>query len=247
MKTRLILLLIGLLTTGSLISQSLDEVLTKYYKTVGQEKYNSIKSVEIKGKSIAQGMETEFVIKQMRPDKFYLEVDIQGAKMKQAYDGATAWYIAPWTGSLDPVEMSGVQLKSMKQQADFDGMLVNYKDKGYETEFIGKEDLEGSPVYKIKQSNKDGDIFYHFIDTDNYVNLKTSSIVKMGESQVESETYYSNYKDQDGVLMPFSMETKMNGQTVSQMNIDTVKFDIDIDSALFKMPEKDTTKVENNK
>ncbi len=180
MKKPLILLFVLSLISTIIVAQNLQEVLDAYHKTVGQEKYKSVKSLELKAKSVAQGMETDVVIKQMRPDKFWLEADIQGTKMNQAYDGEKAWYIAPWTGSLDPVEMSGVQLSSMKRQADFDGMLVNYDKKGYETELVGKEDMEGSPVYKIKQTDKDGDVFYHFIDADNHVILKTIRNYKNG-------------------------------------------------------------------
>ena len=62
------------------------------------------------GKTIAQGMELDFEIYTQRPEKFRLEVDIQGAKMIQAFDGEKGWFVAPWTGSLDPIEISGYSL-----------------------------------------------------------------------------------------------------------------------------------------
>ncbi len=41
----------------------------------------------VKGKSIGQGMENDFTMWQKRPNSFRLEVDIQGAKMVQVFDG----------------------------------------------------------------------------------------------------------------------------------------------------------------
>jgi hypothetical protein len=158
--------------------------------------------------------------------------------MIQAFDGEKGWFVAPWTGSTDPIEISGVQLKSLKQQANMDGMLYNYKDKGYITELIGKEDMEGTEVYKIKQTDQEGDIYYYYMDAENFVLLKTSSKIKVGESDVESETLYSNYKEFEGMMIPYSFESKTNGQTISQINIEKIELNPEIDQTLFTMPAK---------
>jgi outer membrane lipoprotein-sorting protein len=229
---------------SGLISQELSEILKTHFKTIGQDKLTEINSMKSSGKTIAQGMELDFEIYTLRPEKFRLEVDIQGAKMIQAYDGEKGWFVAPWTGSTDPIEISGVQLKSIKLQADMDGMLYNYDKKGLTTELVGKEDMEGTEVFKIKQTDKDGDVYYHFIDAENYVLLKTSSKVKVGESEVESETYYSNYEEFEGMMMAYSFESKTNGQTMSQINIEKVEFNPDIDPTIFTMPAKQEVPVE---
>jgi outer membrane lipoprotein-sorting protein len=222
----------------NLKSQDLTEVLNSHFKAIGQEKLTTINSMKTSGKTIAQGMELDFDIFTQRPEKFRLEVDIQGAKMIQAYDGEKGWFVAPWTGSLDPIEISGVQLKSIKQQANMDGMLYNYAEKGYTAELLGKEDMEGTEVFKIKQTDKDGDVYYYFIDAENFVLLKSSSKVKMGESEVESETFYSNYKEFEGMMIAYSFESKTNGQTVSQINISSIELNPQIDATIFTMPAK---------
>ena len=236
-KTLSIISLIVVFLTG-ISAQDLNSVLASHFTTIGQDKLSSVKSMKSTGKTIAQGMELDFEIYTQRPEKFRLEVDIQGSKMIQAYDGEKGWFVAPWTGSLDPIEISGVQLKSMKLQADMDGMLYNYEKKELATELMGKEDLEGTEVYKIKQTDKEGDVYFHFIDAENYVLLKTSSKVKMGESEIESETFYSNYKEFEGMMMAHSFESKTNGQTMSQINIETVELNPEIDEAIFTMPPK---------
>lgn len=235
-----IALLFGLFISVLLIqAQDLQEVLDTYFETIGQEKYLEHGTMVAKGKSIQQGMETDFVIYQKRPDSFRLEVDIQGTQLIQVYDGEKAWMVAPWTGSLDPVEMSGWQLDAFARQADFDGMLYNYEKKGYEAELVGTEDMEGTEVFKIKLTGDDGNVFYHFIDSENFVLLKTTTKMKIGDSEVESDTYFSNYNEKDGIIIPYSIESRSNGQTVSQINIEEVTFDEDIDDSKFKMPEKE--------
>jgi len=223
---------------SGLRSQDLTEILNSHFKTIGQDKLTTVKSMKTSGKTISQGMELDFVIYTQRPEKFRLEVDIQGQKMIQAFDGEKGWFVAPWTGSTDPIELTGAQLKNVKLQANMDGMLYHYEENGLTTELVGKDDMEGTPVYKIKQTDKDGDVYYHFIDAESFVLLKTSSKVKMGESEIESETFYSNYKDFEGMLMAYSFESKTNGQTMSQINIEKVELNPEIDPSIFTMPAK---------
>ncbi|NOX47151.1 MAG: outer membrane lipoprotein-sorting protein [Chlorobi bacterium] len=226
------------ITVFGIQAQSVDEILNSYYEAVGMEKQLTHNSMKITGKSIQMGMETPFTMVQKRPDSFRLEVDMQGgATMIQAFDGKTAWMVAPWTGSTDPVELSGTRLDAMKMQADFDGMLYDYADKGYTLELMGTDDMEGTEVYKLKFTNENGNVFYQFIDTENHILLKTTSIMKQGDAEIESETYFGNYKDMDGIIVPFSVESKMNGETKSQVIVETVEYDMDVDDSIFHMPE----------
>lgn len=238
MKKASSLLLVFTITLFTIQAQDLQEVLNSHFEAIGQANYNNVKSMKATGKSVGQGMENEFTVFQMRPNNFHLLVDIQGAQMIQSFDGEKAWYVAPWTGSTDPIELTGVQLKAFKRQADFDGSLVNYEEKGFETELVGTEDMEGTEVFKIKQSTADGDIFYQYIDTENFVLLKTSAILKMGESETTSDTYFSNFNEHEGVVTPYNIEVKMNGQTASQIIIENIEFNVEIDETIFVMPPK---------
>jgi outer membrane lipoprotein-sorting protein len=238
MKKLFILLLLTAVLIFNLEAQTLEEVLNSHYKTIGQKKFSKVNSMKATGKSIFQGMETNFATLQIRPDKFRLEVDIQGALMIQAFDGEKAWFVAPWTGTTDPIELSGDQFDALKRQADFDGMLYNFEEKGYITELAGKEDMEGTEVFRINQTDKDQNTYSHFIDVENFVLLKTSMKMKVGESEVESETLFSNYREQDGMLVAFSIESRTNGQTMSQINIENLEFDASIDPSVFTMPPK---------
>jgi hypothetical protein len=40
-------------------------------------------------------------------------------------------------------------MKGILGDADFDGPLVNYKEKGNKVEFIGMDEVEGTDTYKL--------------------------------------------------------------------------------------------------
>jgi len=217
---------------------NLDEILAKYHQTIGTAVIKEWKTLTMTGKSTAQGMEFPVIIYMKRPDKIRVEVEIQGNKMLQVFDGETGWSVAPWSGSSDPQDMTVDEVKGMKEQADFEGSLFNWKEKGHKVELIGKEDMEGTPVYKIKVIRADENIETYFIDAENFVPLKISSVMKIQGNETESEAFPSNYKEVNGVMMPFAIENKFKGQTVSHVVIDKYEINKEVDDNLFEKPAK---------
>jgi outer membrane lipoprotein-sorting protein len=217
---------------------NLEEVLAKYFQTIGMDAVKEWKTITMAGKSTAQGMEFPITMVMKRPGKMRLEVEIQGNKMIQIVDGNQGWSVVPWSGSTDPQDMTADELNGMKEQADFDGSLYNWKEKGHKVELIGKDDLEGSSVYKIKVILADGNIETYFIDTENFVPIKIASVTKIQGNETESETFPSNYKEVNGAMMPFTIENKYKGQTVSHVVMDKYEINKEVSDSLFLKPAK---------
>src|SRR6266478_2612500 len=79
---------------------------------------------------------------------------IQGLAQVQAYDGKTGWQISPFGGRKDPELLSQDDSKSLVVDADIDGPLVDYKEKGHKAELVGHDSMEGTDCFKIKLSMK---------------------------------------------------------------------------------------------
>jgi len=67
--------------------------------------------------------------------------------------------------------------------------------------------------------------------------LKSKSKMKIQGVDTETEMIFSNYKYVNDILNPFSLETKMNGQTVMQMTFYEISYDTDMPDSMFAMPE----------
>ncbi|MCX6246963.1 MAG: hypothetical protein NTW10_04450 [Bacteroidetes bacterium] len=224
--------------SGSAQEINLDTLLNRYYKAGGLAKLKDWKSFAMYGKSTNQGMEFPVTIFMKRPEKMRVEVEIQGNKMLQVVNGEVGWTVMPWSGTTDPQDMTADEIRAMKDQTDFEGPLYNWKEKGNKVELIGKEDMEGSQVYKVKVTRANGNIETDFIDAENYISLKVSSVVKFQGNDVESDTYPGNYKDVDGVMMPFSIENKSKGVSISHVMIDRYEVNKEMDDNLFVKPVK---------
>lgn len=238
MKKIFLLLAVSFFSISLLHAQTLDDILNKYYKAAGLNKLASVKTVIIKGKATQMNMELPMVIKVKQPKKFRMEIEIQGQKMVSAFDGEKGWMIAPWI-SPDPQDLTGEQLEQSKEQADMEGDLYHYAEKGHKATYMGKEDMEGTEVYKIKLEKKNGDIQYYYIDTDSNMVLKVTTISTRSGKEMQVETSMGNYKMMDGIAMPMSMESKVKGMDQrSQIKIDSVVFNVNLPDSLFVKPGK---------
>jgi hypothetical protein len=217
-------------------AQTVNEVLDKHFKAVGQEKLSEVKSFFIKAKASQMGMEMPMEMKIKKPDMFLLTVDVQGQKMIQAFDGQKGWMIIPMM-SPDPQPLEGVQLTQAKQQVNMEGELYNYAEKGSTAELIGKVNMDGNDLYRIKLTTSDGNVKDYFIDAKTfYINRVKAKVSGQGQT-VDFEQIMSNYQTVGGITMPMKIETKSPMGTGS-MVIEEVKYNEKFDETIFKQPAK---------
>jgi len=237
-KLYTIIVIVGFFISA-LQAQNLKEILDSYYKSSGQNKINQIKSITITGTIFQMGSEFSFKRISIRPDKFYLEADIMGQKFVQAYDGTDGWMIAPWSGSVDPQDIPVNQLKVLKKEADFDGALFNYEEKGILLEYEGIEKVNDTDAFKIRATYQDNDVVKIFIGINSNVIIKTEAILPtMMGTDALTETFLSNYKMIEGTAVAFTIETKSNSQVLAQIKIDNVEYDKKVDNNIFNRPKK---------
>src|SRR5260370_38476018 len=76
----------------------------------------------------------------------------------QGYDGEQGWKVYPFQGRKDPEKMSADDTKSLIEEAEIDGPLVDWKAKGNTVEYLGREDVDGTPAHKPKVVRRNGDL-----------------------------------------------------------------------------------------
>ena len=236
MKKVIIPFLFSLIFTCQAFSQTADEILTEYFKAMGQDKVLETNTFITKGKIMQGQFEIPFTSSSKRPMKFRSDAAFQGMEIISAFDGKTGWSVNPFSGATDPQPMTAEQADQMSMQADYDGIFYNYKEKGCTIEYIGTENIDDIKAYVLKLTRPNGDIITAYIDSENYILLKTKSNMRVQGVDTEAETIFSNYKYVDGILSAFSVETKVNGQTAMQMAFDEIKYNVDLPDSIFEMP-----------
>jgi outer membrane lipoprotein-sorting protein len=226
----------ALVTMGAASAQDLQDIMDKHFKAIGQENILKVKTQVSTGKIIQMGMELPFKSITKRPNKAFTEMDFQGARVVMAFDGVNGWAIQPWTGSEEPIDLAGAELDPMKELSDLDGNLWNYKEKGHQLELVGTEDLNGTKVYVLKNTRKDGNVFHYYLDSEKYIILKMKYKMTANGQDMELVALMSNYQDIDGYLIPFTTEQSFDGQSGMSIQFEEVKFNEDIDDSIFLKP-----------
>lgn len=237
--TRLFLVIFILFSVTALLSaQTLESVLAKSYEAQGGlDKLKSIQSTMLKGKMMMQGLELPVSIYQKRPTFMRSEILVQGLKIIQVYDGNHGWMINPMTGSTDPIDMPAEELKTLKEQADMDGFLIDWKAKGHVLELIGKEDVEGADAYHIKVTTKDSTVRHIYIDADSYLQIQQKGKYPSQGKEIEITNSMGSYKKVGDFVFPFSTEGKVEGKSFQQMLVDTIMVNVPVHDSLFARPK----------
>lgn len=224
-------------------ADDVDELIDKHIGAMGgAEKIRAIKTSKMTGKMVMGGgqMEAAMVAYSSRPRQMRMEIEVQGQKIVQAFDGTTSWMINPMSGNNEPQKAPADESKTAADNADPDGSpLLDYKTKGTTVELLGKEDVEGAMAHKLKVTLKSGTVSTMFIDEKSFLPSKMIMKRKQMGQEMEMETYPSNYKAVDGVQMPFSTETKVGGRSMMQMIVEKVETNIPVDAKMFGFPIKE--------
>jgi len=242
MKQLTIWLLGAVLMAGAVGAEgmSLDELLADHFAALGGlDKLKAIESVLFSGiMAMGPGGDVPFTMLFARPLNMRMEFTMQGMTAVQAYDGETAWSIMPFMGKTDPEVMAEDQAKNIKEQADIDGPLVDWQEKGHQVELLGLEETEGTQAYKLKIALANGDVRYHFLDSEYFITIKQEGKTTMQGNEVEFETILSDYKEVDGLMFPHSIESKPKGAPSGQViTIESIELGMDVNDEMFAMPE----------
>lgn len=236
MRKLLFFLAISAFALSSLKAQSLDQILKEHYKASGQDKISKVKTAITKGKLtyVTAGMESAITLYQLRPYKVRMEASILGSKVIQTYNGTTGWMYAPAMGIAQPQEMGEAELRAVLQQVDFDSPLWNYQEKGSKAELAGSS--EDGTAYLVKLSQEDGQEITLLIDKKTYLISGTTTLTVMGGAETEVNVTMKDYKAVKGIQTAHYVSTKINGEVMFTLTIESIEYNKDIDPALFEKP-----------
>jgi len=237
---RVLLIVAGLaLFAINASAQTADEIVAHYIKTIGgMEKIQAVKTLRRTGKFTGGGGFDAVVLEEnKRNNMVRQEFSLQGLTAVNAYDGHTGWKIEPWQGKKDPEPLGEEQMKRILEDSDFDGPLVDYRQKGNKIEFVGMDEVEGTDSFKLKVTLANGDVRYYYMDTDYYVPIKIDTRRMVRGAEREYETVLGDYKEVAGWYLPHSVETNVKGsQDKQKVTYERIEANVAIDDSRFREP-----------
>jgi hypothetical protein len=225
--------------SATLFAQTADELIAKNIEARGgMEKIQAIKTLRMTGKFDGGGGFVASVGQEnQRPNLIRETFFLQGMTAVQAYDGSTGWQVQPFGGKKDPELLGEDDLRDLLLDSDFEGPLVNYKEKGTAVEFLGHDTVDGDDALRLKITLKNGDIIYDYLDPDTFIEIRRDIQQFIRGAVRERVVGLGSYKPVNGVMFPFSISQGSKGHPDEQVTtVHKMEANVTIDPADFMLP-----------
>lgn len=242
--------------SSSVNAQTVDEILANYFEnTGGLENWKKLEGIKMMAKVNQGGMEIPIEIVQLKGGNQMTVINFQGKELKQGvFDGETLWGLNMMTQKAEKSDKEATD-NMMLEKNDFPDPFLNYKEKNYTVELLGKEEIDGTEAFKIKlvkepitvDGQKEENVSFYYFDAENFVPIVVQSEMKSGQMKGQmGESKLSDYQEVDGLYFPFSMTQGLKGQAGQAIVFDKMELNPKIDPAAFKFPEEEVAPAEGN-
>jgi outer membrane lipoprotein-sorting protein len=233
-------LLVVSLTVQTGYSQTAQDVLKKMIDAMGgRNALTVIKDTTMTGTyELTQfGMNGTFTMYQKEPNKMRADMDIpaMGMVMTQAYDGQKAMWTNPQTGGTVE-EMPEAMSKSFSREAMGNDTFLNPEKYKITYDVKPKATLEDKEYIVLEQTMADGHKTTIYVDPATYLPYKTET-TDIGQTGAEAkiESYPSDYKPVNGVMMAHSIRTLQDGAEYMKLNFTKITVNNNLEDTLFTL------------
>ncbi len=242
-RTSLVLAFCLLMTSFALAQEpaaaeslpSIDAVLAKWVEgTGGKAAIEKLTNRTAKGTFDipAMGASGTFSSYAKAPNKQVMILDIPGfGVVNNGFDGTAGWTQNPMTGL---VETSGAALAATKRDSEFHREL-KFKEQYKKVEVKSKQKVGDKDAYLIEAIPEEGSPEKLYFDVESGLLLRADAEREGPQGTAVVESYMEDYKEVDGVKIPFTVKQVMPGMTIV-VKFDEVKHNVDIDDAKFAKP-----------
>jgi hypothetical protein len=153
----------------------------------------------------------------------------------QRFDGHSGYVLDSLQGNR---EITGSQLDNMKNSS-FPHPYLNYKDLGTSAQLAEKETVGGREAFVIVFDPTTGSVVRSYVDAETFLPIKTVSKVEIPQlgQEVEQTTEFFDYKEVDGVKLPFRLKTSSSIQTIT-ISFAKIEHNVKVDDTLFVKPAR---------
>lgn len=228
-------------------AQTVDELVSKHIAARGgYEKLKAITTVKI-SKTVGTPFTTvRMVIYKKRPDLIRWEQTPKGqtTAIPRGINATAAWDLAQGKVVNRP---ETVAVEGRETDGDFDGLLVDWKEKGHTVTFEGKDKVGLVDAYKLKVTTKGGTVREVYLDAATFLEAQIVGKVRLPAMDPKTKAHrfndttlvFSDYRDVNGVKFPFAIDEERTGGPITQSFahfIEKIEVNVPMEDSLFATP-----------
>lgn len=204
----------------------------------GQEVWNQVTSMRMAGQmDLGQDMIVPYTLVQKRPGKMCFEFEFDSATSTQCTDGEKGWKIAPFLGRSGAEPMTEAEYRDVADSSDPYGLLYNYRERGLDIQYLGKEQIDGRDADKLRVELPYGGVRWLYLDAETALDVKLEAPRVVAGQDYLIETFYTDWQEVEGLLIPARQETRTVGDEQTHfLTVDSVTVNPQVDDDQFHMP-----------
>jgi hypothetical protein len=241
--TALMIALVPFIAAPPVAAQTVDELVAKHIEVRGgYDRLKALQTIKITRTIATAFSNIRVIIYRKRPQLFRAEqgpTEPGAALVPRSINADAAWDTVQGKIVTRP---EAEALKARELEADFDGLLVDWKQKGHTVTLDGKESLPWGDAYKLRVKTKSGAERMMYLDAKTYLERRQTGVLKLpGGRQFDVVTDFDNYQEINGVKFPFDINEDRTGkEPVVSFAVYTEKIEVNvpIDDGLFATPAR---------
>ncbi len=204
------------------------KVIDNYINALGgRDNLNKVVDRTTVMKGSIKGKKITMTIYQKAPDKMKQEI-IDGPIKQYSYFNGRKGIIKVEDKTLD---VKGSELENLKYGAMMN-LMTNCDSLGIKLKLDGEDKVNGKDAYKVDMIFPSGIMWAQYFDPDTWLKVKESEEINVPRGIFIQNTYFSDYRDIDGVKYPFTVK-----QTIGEQHLDfkvvSVKVNTGLSDSLF--------------
>jgi len=223
-------------------AQTVDDIVARHVAARGgMDRIKAIQTLKIT-RTVAAGIggTVRVVIYKKRPALYRGEqgpaapgapLTPRGVNAEDAWDTAQGGKIV-----LRPEDL---EAETREIDADFDGLLIDWKAKGHTVRFDGREAMPGGDVLKLTVKTKSGVERVIYLDAATCLDRRHTGVMRLRNAKLQVVTDFSNWQDVNGVKFPFDINEDRTGGIAAQSLViytEKIEANVPMDDSLFATP-----------
>jgi zinc protease len=168
------------------------------------------------------------------PDKFRVDATVGEATVVQVYNAGEAWMTDPNGTREAPAPMKAEFAASVRR--DLIPLLIAAAEGRLPVKLLPEEGSGGRALRVLEIGGEGVSPVRLYLDAAGLVVKQSFVRDAPGGMRMTAEESFSDYRDVDGIKVPFTAELTHDGRTVLTRVLTDVKFNSDVDLSLFSRP-----------